>query len=196
MTVEEIKEKYNMRDILEKYGMTANRSGFCKCPFHDGDRHASMKIYDDSFYCFGCGKGGDIFRFIQNMDKCDFKTAFYSLGGTYEHDSQKASKAARIARYRLQKAREQREKEQEREAAMADAYFSRIDECREKIEEFNMILKSTKPYSNTWCMAAQNLPYWRYTLDYLLDREPLAPELWKKGGALYGRDKRARDEGA
>lgn len=31
------------------------------CPFHEGDRDPSMKLYtnDNSFYCFGCGAWGD-----------------------------------------------------------------------------------------------------------------------------------------
>lgn len=29
------------------------------CLFHE-DRNPSMKLYDDHFYCFGCGKHGDV----------------------------------------------------------------------------------------------------------------------------------------
>ena len=67
MTKEEIKERNSMRDVLIRYGMTPNRSGFVQCPFHNGDRTASMKIYKDSYYCFGCGATGDIFTFVQNI---------------------------------------------------------------------------------------------------------------------------------
>ena len=56
MTAEEIKQTYSMRDILEKYGIHVNRSGFASCPFHTGDRTPSLKIYDRDFYCFACGK--------------------------------------------------------------------------------------------------------------------------------------------
>ena len=44
-------------------------------PFHYGDHTASLKIYKDSFYCFGCGASGDIFDFVMRMERCDFKTA-------------------------------------------------------------------------------------------------------------------------
>lgn len=81
MTSEEIKAKYSMRDILAKYGIQPNRSGFICCPFHKGDREASMKIYGDSYYCFGCGASGDIFSFVERMEGCGFKDAFYALGG-------------------------------------------------------------------------------------------------------------------
>ena len=51
MTSEEIKKTYSMRDILERYGMHPNRSGFIRCPFHK-EKTASMKVYQDSYYCF------------------------------------------------------------------------------------------------------------------------------------------------
>ena len=76
MDKETIKQQHSMRDVLSRYGMVPNRAGFINCPFHPKDRTASMKIYKDSYYCFGCGATGDIFTFVQNMDNCDFKTAF------------------------------------------------------------------------------------------------------------------------
>jgi len=84
MNRDELKQKYSMRDIVEQYGFTPNRAGFIHCPFHKGDKGASLKVYKDSFHCFGCGANGDIFTFIQKMDSVDFKTAFQSLGGTYD----------------------------------------------------------------------------------------------------------------
>ena len=43
----------------EHYGRTVSRSGMTRCPFHD-DRHPSMKLYDDHYYCFGCQATGDV----------------------------------------------------------------------------------------------------------------------------------------
>ena len=99
MTKEEIKETYSMRDILERYGLEINRAGFCHCPFHQGDRDASLKVYEKDFNCFGCGVNGDIFTFIQRMENVSFREAFLILGGTYE----KPSFSSRLAVYRSQK---------------------------------------------------------------------------------------------
>lgn len=48
------------------------------CCFHD-ERSASMHLHGANnnifFKCFGCGKGGDIFKFVELSMKCDFKTA-------------------------------------------------------------------------------------------------------------------------
>ena len=82
MTKEEIKQSVKMPDILSKYGIRPNRAGFISCPFHK-EKSASCKIYDDSFYCFGCGIGGDVFDFIMQYESVPFNTAFIELGGTY-----------------------------------------------------------------------------------------------------------------
>lgn len=39
------------------------------CPFHSGDRTPSFTIYEktNSFYCFGCGVGGDGIKFVQKL---------------------------------------------------------------------------------------------------------------------------------
>ena len=111
MEVEEIKREYSMRDILTRYGIQVNRSGMCCCPIH-GEKHPSMKVYKDSFYCFACGAHGDIFSFIQQMDNCDFKTAYLSLGGTYEKQTEN-ERAVTIARRERAKSERVRAKQQE-----------------------------------------------------------------------------------
>ena len=55
---QEVKERLTMKDVVELYGFTVNRSGFCSCPFHN-EKTPSMKIYDKGVKCFGCGEGGD-----------------------------------------------------------------------------------------------------------------------------------------
>lgn len=84
MTSEEIKRTVSMEELVERYGLYPNRAGFIVCPFHKGDRNASLKIYKDSFYCFGCGAAGDVFDFVRKMDGMSFKEAFLFLGGEYE----------------------------------------------------------------------------------------------------------------
>lgn len=146
MTVDEIKNHYSMRDVVEQYGFHPNRAGFIPCPFHTGDHTASMKIYKDSYNCFGCGANGDIFSFVQGMEHCDFKTAFYSLGGTYE----KPTKASEIALYHAQKAKEKRQRERAR--------------LREEFRENNKwigiyvtALKLLEPFSDLWCFCQNKL---------------------------------------
>ena len=55
----DVKERLNLREVAEYYGVDVNRGGFINCPSHD-DRTPSMKLYDDHFHCYGCGCHGDV----------------------------------------------------------------------------------------------------------------------------------------
>jgi DNA primase len=46
------------------------------CPFHQ-EKTPSFTVspVKQIFYCFGCGKGGDVFNFVREMEKCEFPEA-------------------------------------------------------------------------------------------------------------------------
>ena len=160
MNSEEIKQQYSMRDIVEQYGFKINRAGFINCPFHKGDKGASLKVYQDSFHCFGCGKNGDIFTFVQLMDSVDFKTAFQSLGGTYE----KPTFSSNLAIYHAQKKKEER---------------ARVLEKLKRRKELNNVLidiyrdyaNRAEPFSDTWCDCMNALIYQLYLHEILNRKE-------------------------
>jgi DNA primase len=54
------------------------------CPFHD-ERTPSFGIDPGQklFYCFGCGEGGDAFKFVQLTEGLDFRGALEHLAGRY-----------------------------------------------------------------------------------------------------------------
>jgi DNA primase len=54
------------------------------CPFHD-ERTPSFGINpaEKLFYCFGCGEGGDVFKFVQLTEGVDFKGALELLADRY-----------------------------------------------------------------------------------------------------------------
>ena len=46
------------------------------CPFHQEKTPSfTVSSIKQIFYCFGCGKGGDVFNFVREMEKCDFPEA-------------------------------------------------------------------------------------------------------------------------
>lgn len=158
MDAVEIKRFTSMNDILARYGLRTDRNGFICCPFHT-EKTASMKIYPDSFYCFGCGANGDIFSFVQKMEGISFKDAFKSLGGTYpEHEKSGQKKQTFLdVRHRIrdQKAaalKRQRDVDTElahKRAELRDLSFW----CR----IYAMGMEAFEPMSDEWCFCANRI---------------------------------------
>ena len=61
----EIKQRVSMPEVLERYGIRQTGQK-AVCPFHN-DRHPSMQVYRDGFYCFTCGAGGDVVSFVSRL---------------------------------------------------------------------------------------------------------------------------------
>jgi DNA primase len=159
MTSDEIKRSLSMREVVERYGIHIDRKGFCCCPFHK-EKTGSMKIYKDSYNCFGCGANGDIFSFVMGMDHCDFKTAYVALGGSYEG---KSDYQRNLYHYHLQKRKESELKRRKREEQ------ERIDIINEI--PLQKLFKQLSPvFSDDWCDAVNRLEYLFNKLDYLTEK--------------------------
>lgn len=80
--VEEIKNKIDVADLIAEYIQLKpagiNKKGLC--PFHH-EKSPSFMVNSErqGWHCFGCGKGGDIFTFIQEMEGMEFKEALKHL---------------------------------------------------------------------------------------------------------------------
>ena len=157
MTSEEIKKTYSMRDILDRCGIRPDRAGFIRCPFHK-EKTASMKIYQDSYYCFGCGAHGDIFDFVSEMEDITFREAFFELGGTYELKNETFSE--RMARYHAQKEREMKQKRKEDLRVRRKLNNDLIDIYREWYQK-------SEPFSDAWTDCYNALQYQLYLHEIL-----------------------------
>lgn len=127
--IEEVKQNNPMPEVVRRYGIEINRAGFCRCPFHN-EKTASMKIYPTSFFCYGCGVGGDVIDFVRLYERCDFKTAFRMLGGEFDSHTKKHALSA----YKRDADKRTREKQTARKAealddsrAMLAAYRNALD---------------------------------------------------------------------
>ena len=158
MTRDEIKNKVSMQDVVKLYGISINRSGFCKCPFHT-EKTASMKIYRDSYYCYGCSAHGDVFTFVQTIENCDFKQAYQRLGGSYDHPQNKAGQYAAQMMISASKAKQKIESLDKNDE---DEIYQLL---RETIKQRRETEDNSEPFSDEWCEAIDDLVY----LDYLYE---------------------------
>ncbi len=73
--IEEIKFRNDISDVISSY-VSLKRRGrnlVGLCPFH-AEKTPSFNVYpqSSSFYCFGCGAGGDIITFIERIENLDY----------------------------------------------------------------------------------------------------------------------------
>jgi hypothetical protein len=73
----DVKEAVSVRDAASFYGIDVDRNGMCICPFHN-DRNPSMKV-DRRYYCFGCGKTGDVIDFVSEYFNLSLKASAFKL---------------------------------------------------------------------------------------------------------------------
>ncbi|ANK59591.1 DNA primase [Loigolactobacillus backii] len=76
--VEEVRTSVNITDIVGQY-VQLKKSGknlFGLCPFHE-ERTPSFSVTEDKqiFHCFSCGRGGNVFKFIMEIENLDFPAA-------------------------------------------------------------------------------------------------------------------------
>ncbi len=80
--VEQIKQKLNIVDVINRYVPLKKRGRhyIACCPFH-GEKTPSFTVSEELqiYKCFGCGKAGDAFNFLEEYEKIDFKEALEEL---------------------------------------------------------------------------------------------------------------------
>ncbi len=81
--INEIKQVVNIVDIIgESVALTkAGRSYLGLCPFH-GEKTPSFNVLEDKqfYHCFGCGKSGDVFKFVEEYHGVSFMEAVREIG--------------------------------------------------------------------------------------------------------------------
>lgn len=79
----EIRSRNDITDVVSEYVTLGKKQGRIRkglCPFHN-EKTPSFAVYEDtqSFYCFGCGAGGDVIGFIRAIENLDYIEAVKKL---------------------------------------------------------------------------------------------------------------------
>nr|WP_257607437.1 DNA primase [Weissella sagaensis] len=80
--VEEVRERVNIVDVVSPYVQLKKqgRNLFGKCPFHE-ERTPSFSVNEEKqiFHCFSCGRGGNAFSFLMEVENMSFPQAVLKL---------------------------------------------------------------------------------------------------------------------
>ena len=79
---ESVKAAVTPRQAAENYGLAVSRNGMTCCPFHK-DRHPSLKLNEDYFFCFGCHASGDVIDFTARLFGICLKDAATKLAADF-----------------------------------------------------------------------------------------------------------------
>ena len=77
--IEAVKARTNIADVVGEYvALRTGGVGSLKglCPFHD-EKSPSFNVRPSQgfYHCFGCGEGGDVYKFVQKLDNLSFTEA-------------------------------------------------------------------------------------------------------------------------
>ena len=96
-SIEDLKKRSKISDFVlsTTSGKLRGTKGMALCPFH-GEKTASMSFTDveNLFHCFGCKMGGDIYKYVQEINNLEFQDAVelvsekYGFKLTYTETSQ------------------------------------------------------------------------------------------------------------
>ena len=168
---ETVKQSIPVKEAAQRYGIEVKRGGMACCPFHD-DKHPSMKLNEDYFYCFGCGATGDVIELTARLYNLSPKKAAGKLAQDFGliYDSQ-----APPRHYIRQKSETQKFKESRDHAfrVLAD-YFHLLRKW-----ESNYTPKTPEePMHPRFLEAVQQKDYIGYLLDFFLEESPEEQKLW------------------
>ena len=169
---EVVKQSVTVREAAELYGIEVNRGGMACCPFHD-DRHPSLKLNEDYFYCFGCAATGDVIDFTARLYNLTAKEAAEKLAQDFglAYDS----KAPIRRNYVRQKSDVQMRKEKREHAwrVLADYYHL----LRKWETDYSPRTPDEAPHPR-FLEAVQKKDYMAYLLDTFLDSSTEERDQW------------------
>jgi len=85
-SIEDLKKRSKISDFVltTTTGKLRGTKGMALCPFH-GEKTASMSFTDveNLFHCFGCKMGGDVYKYVQEVNNLEFQDAVELVAEKY-----------------------------------------------------------------------------------------------------------------
>lgn len=191
MTIyETIKAAISVKQAAEHYGLKGNRNGMACCPFHN-DRHPSLKLNEEYFFCFGCGAKGDVIDFVARLFDLSSNEAAQKLAADFGLDP-KPSTAAASPKPKHPCIRQFREDEM--------LCFRTLTDYLHLLEDWKVRHAPKTPddaLDDRFAEACQMLDYIEYLADILTvgnleERVAVVDELMKEGKIAFLQDYVAR----
>ena len=187
---ETVKASVSVPAAAKMYGLQANYHGMAKCLFHD-DRHPSMKLNEDYFYCFGCGATGDVIDLVVKLLDLRPYEAAKKLAVDFGIDPDKPPSAAVLAKPKHPMIRAFREDERYCQRVLCD-YLHLLEGWKVRYAPKNM----DEDFDDRFVEACQMLDYIEYLADILtvgdLELRTATVKDLMKDGTIGGLEEKVR----
>ena len=158
-----VKASINTREAAARYGVEVNRHGKALCPFHN-DRHPSLFVDDDHYYCYACGEHGDVIDFTAKLHGLQLYEAAQKLAYDFGITQDKPpTKAMQEKQNRKSEAQRLRENEK--------LCFSALMAYMKFLQEWKVLYAPRTPEDDVdsrFSEACHWLPYVEYLVDLLI----------------------------
>ena len=158
-----VKTNISTIDAAERYGIEVKRNGKALCPFHN-DRHPSLFVDDDHYYCYACGEHGDVIDFTSKLYGLSLydaaKKLAYDFGITQDKPPDKAMQEKLNRKSEAQRLRENEK-----------LCFSALLEYMKLLQEWKLLYAPRAPEDtlhDRFVQACHQLDYVEYLVDLLI----------------------------
>lgn len=187
---ETVKGTITVKQAAEYYELTAGRNGMVCCPFHN-DRHPSMKLNEDYFYCFGCGATGDVIELVSRLFGLSAYEAAQKLAYDFGIDPDKPPAAAALQKPKYQLVKAFREDELYCQRVLCD-YLHLLEDWKVRYAPTSL----EDELDDRFVEACQMLDYIEHLADILtvaeLEQRVVAVDLLMKDGSIEELEKRLK----
>ena len=188
---ETIKATVPMKQAAEHYGLKVSRNGMACCPFHH-DRHPSLKLNEDYFFCFGCGAKGDVIDLVARLFDLSGYEAAQRLAADFGIATEPGQAVAASCKPKRPHIRQFREDEMLCFRVLMD-YLHLLEDWKVRYEPKT----PDEPYDDRFVEALQMHCHIEYMVDVLTvgdleERVALVDELMKSGKITFLKEYTAR----